>query len=113
MATTLLAVGSSPWFRFFLAYDPRPALARVHCPVLAIAGENDLQVPYRENVPAIRAALEAGGNHDVTIVTLPKLNHLLQTSVSGLPGEYGTIAETIAPIALQQIGDWIGQHVRQ
>src|SRR5262249_976926 len=39
----------SPWFRYFLTYDPRPALAKVKCPVLALNGENDLQVPVTEN----------------------------------------------------------------
>jgi len=35
----------SPWFRYFLKYDPRPVLAKVTCPVLALNGEKDLQVP--------------------------------------------------------------------
>ena len=40
----------TPWFRYFLTYDPRPALAKVKCPVLAINGEKDLQVPPKENL---------------------------------------------------------------
>ena len=27
---------SSPWFRYFLTYDPRPTLSKVQVPVLAI-----------------------------------------------------------------------------
>lgn len=97
----------SPWFRHFLTYDPRPALAKVKCPVLALNGENDLQVPATENLREIEATLKAAGNKDVTVVRLPKLNHLFQTSETGSPGEYARIEETFAPVALKTIGDWI------
>lgn len=101
---------TNPWFRYFLTYDPRPALKKVTCPVLALNGENDLQVPINENLREIEAALKAGGNKDVTIVRLPKLNHLFQTSETGSPNEYSKIEETIAPIALKTMGDWILKH---
>jgi fermentation-respiration switch protein FrsA (DUF1100 family) len=100
----------SPWFRYFLTYDPRPTLARVKCPVLALNGENDLQVPGAENLREIEATLKAAGNKDVTVIRLPKLNHLFQTSETGLPGEYVKIEETFAPVALKTIGDWIMKH---
>jgi pimeloyl-ACP methyl ester carboxylesterase len=98
---------NTPWFRYFLTLDPRPALRKVKCPVLALNGENDLQVPATENLREIEAALKAGGNKDVTIVSLPKLNHLFQTSETGSMSEYAKIEETIAPVALKTIGDWI------
>jgi len=103
---------SSAWFRFFLKYDPAPTLAAVHCPVLALIGENDVQVPYKENLPAIKTALERGGNRDATAMSLPKLNHLFQTSVTGSVTEYETIDETIAPSALELISNWILRHTR-
>jgi pimeloyl-ACP methyl ester carboxylesterase len=97
----------SPWFRFFLTYDPRPALRKATCPVLAINGEKDLQVPPKENLPAIEAALKEGVNRDYTIKEIPKLNHLFQTCQTGAPSEYAQIEETFSPTALQVIGDWI------
>jgi uncharacterized protein len=102
----------SPWFRYFLTYDPRPALRKVTCPVLAVNGEKDLQVPAKENLRAVREALRAGGNRDYTVRELPSLNHLFQTSRTGSPDEYARIEETIAPAALQVIGDWIVQRTR-
>jgi len=48
---------ASPWFRFFLDYDPVPVLRQVKCPVLAIDGSLDLQVPPKEDLAAIKAAL--------------------------------------------------------
>ena len=100
----------TPWFRFFLNYDPRPTLMKVRVPVLAINGETDTQVPAKEDLAAIEQALKDGGNSDYKIVLLPKLNHLFQTSNTGAPSEYGQIEETIAPIALQTMGDWIVAH---
>lgn len=98
---------TSPWMRYFIAYDPAPALAKVKCPVLAINGEKDLQVPPKLNLPVIRKALEAGGNKHFEIVELPGLNHLFQTAKTGAPGEYAEIEETISPRALATMGDWI------
>ena len=100
----------SPWFRFFLTYDPRPALAKTKCPVLALNGAKDLQVPPQENLAAIESALKSGGNKDYKVVEIPNLNHLFQTSGTGLPGEYGTIDETMSPVALNLISGWIIQH---
>jgi pimeloyl-ACP methyl ester carboxylesterase len=98
---------TSPWMQFFLRHDPRPTLKKVRCPVLAINGELDLQVTPKDNLPAIMAALNAGGNKNATVVELPGLNHLFQKAKTGLPTEYGEIEETIAPEALDLITTWI------
>jgi len=98
---------TSPWFRFFLTYDPRPALSKVTCPVLALIGEKDLQLPAKENLKEIDAALRKGGNKNFVVKELPGLNHLFQTAETGGTGEYATIEETFSPIALKEIGEWI------
>jgi pimeloyl-ACP methyl ester carboxylesterase len=107
MTEAQVARVAGPWFKYFLAYDPRPTLAKVKCPVLALNGGNDLQVPSKENLAEIEKALKAGGNTDVTVKELPGLNHLFQTCKTGLPGEYGKIEETFAPAALDLIGEWV------
>jgi fermentation-respiration switch protein FrsA (DUF1100 family) len=84
----------------------------VKCPVLAINGERDTQVPARENLEAIREALESGGNKDYTVRILPNLNHLLQNSETGAISEYEYIEETISPLALDTISAWILQHTK-
>ena len=91
--------------------DPRTALRQVTCPVLALIGGKDLQVPPKENLEAIAAALEETGNRDFTVMELPGLNHLFQTAGTGLPAEYGRIEETINPKALSVISDWILKRV--
>lgn len=96
-----------PWMQYFLAFDPRPTLGKVKCPVLAVNGELDLQVIPDQNLPAIEKALAAGGNKAVTTKVFPKLNHLFQHSKTGAPSEYGQIEETFAPVALEFITEWV------
>lgn len=103
----------NPWFRYFIDYDPVPTLKKVTCPVLALNGSKDLQVPAKEDLTAIAAALKEGGNKDYTALELPGLNHLFQHCQTGLGTEYGIIEETFAPEALQAMGDWILQRVRK
>ncbi len=98
---------NTPWFRYFLTYDPRPALKKVRCPVLAIGGEKDLQVWPKQNLPEIESALRFGKNKFFTVKELPGLNHIFQTASTGVPTEYAKIEETISPTALKVIGDWI------
>jgi fermentation-respiration switch protein FrsA (DUF1100 family) len=106
-ATAQVSELLSPWFRSFLTYDPRPALTKVRCPVLAVIGERDLQVPPKVNLPEIEKALKSGGNTDYTVREMAGLNHLLQHCTTGSPTEYGQIEETMSPEALALIGEWI------
>lgn len=103
----------SPWFRYFVTYDPRPALAKVRCPVLALVGEKDLQVSPKENLAEIEKTLKAAGNERVQVKQLPGLNHLFQTCRTGSVTEYAEIEETIAPSVLALIGDWVLEQVKE
>lgn len=97
----------SPWFRYFVKYDPYPTLIKVKCPVLAINGEKDLQVPPKENLSAIGQVLKEGGNKNYKVVEMPGLNHLFQNCETGSPLEYGKIEETFSEDAMKVISDWI------
>lgn len=94
-----------PWFRWFIRYDPVPALRNLRMPVLALNGSLDRQVLPAANLAGIRAAL--AGNPDVTITELPRLNHLFQTARTGGIGEYAQIEETMAPVVLETVAAWI------
>jgi fermentation-respiration switch protein FrsA (DUF1100 family) len=97
----------SPWFRFFLEYDPYPTLTKVKVPLLAINGEKDLQVPPKENLELIEKAMKEGGNENYKIAELKGLNHLFQEAETGSPNEYAKIEETMSFSALNLISDWI------
>lgn len=98
-----------PWARFVLGYDPVTDLQKIRCPVLALNGDKDTQVPADVNLTAIGKALKKAGNTNYEIKRLPGLNHMFQTAQTGHPREYGKIDETIAPSVLQLIGEWILQ----
>jgi pimeloyl-ACP methyl ester carboxylesterase len=78
--------------------DPRAILMKVRCPVLALGGGEDMQVPAKENLAIIEEALKAGGNTQFTVREFPGLTHGFNTPHS---------EETMSPLVLQTISDWI------
>jgi fermentation-respiration switch protein FrsA (DUF1100 family) len=103
---------TSPWFTQFIRYNPAIVLEKVKCPILALNGSNDLQVPAKANLDAIKRATDKGGNRKVTIKEFPGLNHLFQTSTTGSPSDYGDIEETFSPTVLTEISGWILKQVK-
>lgn len=104
---TQLRMLSSPWFRYFLVYDPLPTLQVLRTPTLALYGQKDLQVSPKFNLELTKKALTEAGNTDFDVRELPELNHLFQHAYSGSPAEYEAIEETFAPEVLAMISDWI------
>lgn len=100
------------WMTHFIKYNPALILEQVNCPVLAINGSKDLQVPAKVNLTAIKKALEKGGNNNVTTKEIPNLNHLFQECETGSPREYGKIEQTLSPLALDEITNWILKQVK-
>ncbi|ESU24854.1 hypothetical protein FEDK69T_04070 [Flavobacterium enshiense DK69] len=98
---------TSPWMLYFLRFNPSSTLEKVKCPVLAINGEKDLQVPAKVNLSAIENSLKKGGNKKITIKEFPNLNHLFQECKTGSPSEYAEIEQTFSPAALDEITKWI------
>ncbi len=97
----------SPWYRYFLAYDPRPALEALTCPVLALFGEKDTQVIPGQNQPAMEKALRKAGNRDVTFKVFPGANHMFQKANTGSPSEYAKLEKAFVPGFLETISAWI------
>jgi len=97
----------TPWFKYFLDYDPAPALTRLRCPVLALFGELDLQVPAASNAAAVRVALAQGRNTDATVTVIPGANHLYQAAHTGTPAEYAGLEKAFAPGLLETISSWV------
>jgi pimeloyl-ACP methyl ester carboxylesterase len=99
----------NPWWRYAMAYSPSATLMQVKCPVLAINGEKDTQVPANKNIMAIEEALKNGKNKHFTVKEMPGLNHMFQTAQTGDESEYVKIEETLSPAAMQTVADWILQ----
>lgn len=98
---------TTPWMQYFLKFNPATALEKVSCPVLALNGEKDLQVPPKENLTAIKQALAKAGNKKVTTIEFPNLNHLFQECKTGSPDEYAKIEQTFSPTVLDEMLRWI------
>jgi pimeloyl-ACP methyl ester carboxylesterase len=92
-----------------LGVDAAELLAHVACPVLALFGERDSQVDWRESVAVYRSALVA--NRDVTIRTFPGADHCLLHSETGSMRETGRhwAEKTVRPVAgyVDAIMSWL------
>jgi len=98
---------TTPWFLYFVNYDPQSDLAKVKCPMFILFGEKDLQTPPQFHIPPIKRTLRSNGTSQTAVKIMPGLNHLFQNAETGLISEYNKISETISPSVLQLIGEWI------
>ncbi len=103
----LAASDTSAWMRYFLDWDLRPYVRQTKCPVLALGGETDLNVPVTLNVPALEGNLPK--NRKNKVKTYPGLSHLFHHNPTGDPGKSAMVEETIAPEVLEDIAQWINQ----
>jgi pimeloyl-ACP methyl ester carboxylesterase len=101
----------TPGYRSFLALDPTIFIEKVTCPVYAINGENDTQVPADKNLTAIKNALKRGGNYRGETKSYPGLNHIFQESITGQMNEYAISEQTISPEVLSDILNWMKKQV--
>ncbi len=101
----------SPWFRYFMQFDPTPYLERLHCRVLALNGSKDIQVIAGANLAAIDSALKKSRSKAFEVHELAGLNHLFQACKKCTAVEYGELEETFSPAALTLIGDWLKKNV--
>ena len=89
---------------YFLQATPVQDISRTTCPVFALNGSLDLQVPPA-NLEHIRRHLPDGPLNKFK--EYPGLNHLFQPCTTGMPTEYGSIETTISPEVLDDITEWI------
>ena len=106
-----IASAQTPWFRYFIDFDPVPALEQVSCPVLAIFGALDMQVPVSLNREPMQRALAKSKTKDWKVEILPKANHLFLAAVTGSPAEYAGLEKKFVPGFLDLMTDWITTRV--
>jgi fermentation-respiration switch protein FrsA (DUF1100 family) len=109
-ATQAIASLNSTWMRTFLTLDPRPIVAALRIPILAMNGTLDTQVDVDQNLTALETAAREGGA-PLTAMRLEGLNHMLQPATTGGIDEYATIETTIDPEALRMMVEWIRSQV--
>ncbi|HXF38196.1 MAG TPA: alpha/beta fold hydrolase [Blastocatellia bacterium] len=98
----------SQWVKYFLTYDPLPAIRKVRQPILILQGEIDRQVTADQADMLAKAAREAG-NRDVTERVFPGLNHLFLPAKTGAVSEYSSLSTNSIPDdVMKQLVDWLG-----
>ncbi|KZE39887.1 lipase [Bhargavaea cecembensis] len=101
---------NAKWLRETLAYNVVEYLERATCPVLAVTGDKDLQVPPEH---ARLIAETVPGESEWHII--PDMNHLLKEyegehTMLGLLKEYKSVADSpLSPILTSVIGEWLVQ----
>lgn len=102
---------SSASYVAMLKYDPSVILDKVKCPILALNGEKDIQVASAPSLEGIQRAAERGGNKKVTTKELKGHNHLFQECTTCTIAEYGELEQTISPLTLNEINDWLQKYI--
>ena len=91
--------------RYFIQHNPSEDWRKVHCPVLILNGDKDLQVNASVNTHAIYSALPFHIHTEMTI--LSNHNHLFQYTENGGLSEYGTLEESLSLETIEVIADWL------
>ncbi|MFY9572675.1 MAG: alpha/beta fold hydrolase [Blastocatellia bacterium] len=102
----------SSWMRYFLAYDPLPAIRKVRQPILILQGELDRQVTADQAELLAKAAAE-GGNPNVTSRVFSGLNHLFLPAKTGAVTEYSSLSTNAIPDdVIKQLTDWLAERLK-
>jgi len=107
-----LAALQGAWYKYFIQFTPVQYLKKLHCNVLALNGEKDIQVLPASNTAGILAALKESKAKKYEVKVLPGLNHLFQACKKCTVSEYGDLEETFSPPALDIITNWLKKNVQ-
>jgi len=102
-----------PWSIYFYNYNPADEYEKLSIPVLSLNGSKDIQVNAAINQNAIRNALIKGNNDKFKVLEFENMNHLFQECTTGNINEYKEIEQTMSPIALKEISDWIFEIIQK
>ncbi|MBN2681602.1 MAG: alpha/beta hydrolase [Bacteroidales bacterium] len=97
----------TPWFKFFVKYNPALDYSKIKCPFLGLNGSEDIQVPAVLNEKGYKEIFVGIGKTDYELKTFKGLNHLFQTCNTCEIMEYGLIEETFNEEVMLYIKDWI------
>ncbi len=100
-----LSTAKSRWFKSLIEFEPADIISNIHVPMLAIFGENDMQVPLKQNIEAAEQLRDEVVSLEIAVI--PHANHLFQHSNSGMPSEYGMLERTFTDAFIDTITDWL------
>ena len=97
---------ATPWMSSFLTLNPADYIAQMRCPLLALGGEMDCQVPTEENFEAIADVCKRN-NVPYEVALLVGINHLGQMSETGSVDEYATLGQAPDDMVLETLVNWL------
>ena len=97
---------ATPWMRTFLTLAPADYIAKMRCPLLALGGSKDCQVPAIENLRAIADVCQRN-NIPYSVTLLTGINHLGQMSETGSVDEYATLGQAPDDKVLENLVNWL------
>jgi uncharacterized protein len=74
--------------RAVMDVNPADYLSKVHCPVLAIFGENDTSIPVEKSAALYKQYLREAGNEAFTINIFPNASHAIRIGENFAPGYF-------------------------
>lgn len=94
---------TSPWYMALVRLNPALYIENVKCPIFAINGEWDMQIDAAQNLKALKAL-----QPNAEIKSYARMNHMFQeVPTKSQSMSYGAVTQTISPIVLSDIVDWI------
>ena len=103
----LLSKDNSLWMKSALDMNFSKFLPLIKCPVMALSGSNDLNVPAEFNMLSLQNGLPHNSKNVIKIY--PGLNHLFQHSPTGNPLDYVNIDETMSEEVMNDVCMWINK----
>ncbi len=98
---------NSPWFRYFLVFQPEDYLKQINIPVLALFGGKDVQVLYKPNTKALKKIKKKYRKPNIHLKTYSGRNHMFQEAATGTLTEYAVITETFGVEVLEDMVKFI------
>ena len=108
MVAVELAWLRSPWFRSFVKYDPRPAIAALDVPVLAVFAKVDIQVPADINSAAFTDSIAESTAPSHTIETV-QADHGFRDPLNALAAHYSQETPVFLPEFVEFLLDWLAE----
>ncbi|GAA3995238.1 alpha/beta fold hydrolase [Hymenobacter fastidiosus] len=99
---------TTPWYRYFLEFNPQTDLLKVQCPVLLLNGTADPEVGLN-NLTLLEKGLRV--NKRVTTRKLVGVNHQFQAPESEWPLVAGQPKPVFSPAAQEAIRDFVRQQL--
>lgn len=103
----LLSKDNSLWMKSALDMNFSKFLPLIKCPVMALSGSNDLNVPAEFNMRSLQNGLPHNSKNVIKIY--PGLNHLFQHSPTGNPLDDVNIDETMSEEVMNDVCTWINK----